>query len=102
MASRLYNRGFWQRMRRQQLAQFPLCQWCEARGEIVPASVVHHVEQHRGDINKFRLSDLVSLCKPCHDGDAQQREVAGFSRRIGTDGWPTDVANHPVYRTGAR
>jgi hypothetical protein len=82
-----------------QLRMHPLCQWCEARGVLTPASEVHHAEAHKGDVNKFILSPLVSLCAICHGADAQSIEVSGYSHRIGADGFPTDP-RHPFYGRG--
>jgi len=74
-----------------------LCEWCEKRGILTPAAIVHHAERHDGDINKFTLSPLVSLCKACHDGEAQGVEVRNYSDRIGPDGFFVDP-NHPHNR----
>jgi hypothetical protein len=32
------------------------------------ATIAHHIESHRGDVNLFRCGVLKSLCKKCHDG----------------------------------
>jgi hypothetical protein len=32
------------------------------------ATIAHHMESHRGDVNLFRCGVLQSLCKKCHDG----------------------------------
>ena len=85
----------WRRLRRLQLQQHPLCDWCTTRGDVRLAEVVHHEEPHKGDITKFFDSKLVSLCKRCHDSIAQQIEVYGYVRDVGSDGWPVD-ANHPA------
>ena len=46
-----------------------------------PATICDHVEPHRGDINKFWLGKLQSLCKPCHDGAKREIELNGLSPR---------------------
>jgi hypothetical protein len=38
-----------------------LCEWCEKRGILTPAAIVHHAERHDGDINKFTLSPFCEL-----------------------------------------
>jgi hypothetical protein len=97
MTGRLYDRRSWRRRSALQLQQHPLCEWCLKSGVVRAAQVVHHVERHRGDVNTFILSPLVSLCKEHHDADAQQIEQKGFSDRIGINGEPTDP-RHPWNR----
>ena len=46
----------------------PLCAFCQAEGKLVPATVVDHIIQHRGDQRLFwDQSNWESLCKECHD-----------------------------------
>jgi 5-methylcytosine-specific restriction protein A len=80
----------WQRIREAQLAEQPLCQRCKARGLVEPATIVHHFDKHEGDEVKFwNAGNLQSVCKPCHDIDAQREENGGKARQIiGADGWP--------------
>lgn len=52
---------------------------------------------HRGNERLFFEGDLQSLCADHHNSHTQQVERNGFIREIGIDGWPVDVANHPVY-----
>lgn len=81
----------WRRRRLQHLRAEPLCRWCLKRGLIVPATIVHHAEKHDYDRLKFWHTPLVSLCKRCHDSDAQSIEKGGKPKRvIGPDGWPID------------
>ena len=76
-------------------------QFCLERGIVEPATVVDHIEPHRGDLNKFALGRLQSLCKPCHDGAKRQIEQRGYRSDIGLDGWPLDP-KHPVYQRNRR
>jgi len=92
-----YDRVVWKRRAADQLRREPFCRNCAAQGEYVVASVVDHIVPHRGDWNKFRLSPVQSLCKPCHDGAKRYVELHGFDNRIGVDGLPTDKA-HPFYK----
>lgn len=92
---KLYKTARWQALRTLQLQRKPLCEWCEAKGLIVVATVAHHSEPHKGDLAKFYGVPLVSLCAPCHDTDAQSIERTGYSKAIGSDGWPTDP-RHPA------
>jgi 5-methylcytosine-specific restriction protein A len=93
-----YDSTRWQRLRKQQLLQHPLCVICARRGWVTPATVVDHVEPHRGDWLKFCTSALQSLCKACHDGDKKTIEARGYSTEIGVDGWPVDPM-HPAYQS---
>jgi 5-methylcytosine-specific restriction enzyme A len=83
--------------RRPQLAREPLCEWCKWKGLTVEAEVVHHALAHGGDPEKFWHGELVSLCKPCHDRDAQGIERRGYSNDVDATGWPVD-ARHPSNR----
>jgi hypothetical protein len=87
----LYDRAFWKRRRAAQLGEHPLCEWCQARGVTRPATTVHHATRHNGDVNVFMLGPLVSLCKRCHDSDAQRIEHGRQPRPwIGVDGLPVE------------
>jgi len=61
-----YDRA-WEKVRLQKLRRNPLCEDCEARGEIMPAIEVHHVAKvsERPDL-RLTMSNLRSLCKSCH------------------------------------
>ncbi len=88
---RLYNLARWKRLRARKLLADPLCVYCMAKGEYVPATIVDHVKQHFGNLLLFwDWANLQSLCKPCHDG-RKQKEDKGAVRLEGTqlDGYPT-------------
>src|SRR5262245_3293943 len=93
----LYKKATYQRRRRQQLQENPLCKFCLEAGRVEPATVVDHVHPHGGDINRFRLGELQSLCKLCHDKTKQLIEVRGYSTGFGPDGWPLDP-KHPAWK----
>jgi 5-methylcytosine-specific restriction protein A len=94
-----YMSSRWRARRAKQLAKQPLCESCLARGRYVKATVVHHLEPHRGDPIKFWKGELRSDCKPCHDKWEQQVEQGGYSRLVGEDGYPLDP-KHPFYLGG--
>lgn len=84
--------GRWQRERLAFLAKHPLCIYCAKRGLIELASVVDHIEPHRGDEKLFwNRSNWQALCAACHDTH-KRREEMGLTPRpsIGLDGWPTE------------
>jgi len=62
------QRGYdhnWAKVRRMQLAEYPLCADCKAEGITRLASEVHHVIARRdGGTNEF--DNLMSLCKSHH------------------------------------
>lgn len=87
----------WRARRAHQLKIEPLCRYCSAEGRTTAATVVDHVEPHRGDVNKFLLGAVQSLCEPCHNKRKQQIERRGFYDGVGVDGLPLDP-NHPAYR----
>jgi 5-methylcytosine-specific restriction endonuclease McrA len=97
--SSAYRHARWQHRRALQLQAEPLCRMCAARGFVVPAEVVDHVEPHHYDPRAFFEGELQSLCKPCHDGPKQRVERRGFHSAVGPDGFPIDV-NHPFNRAG--
>lgn len=92
-----YKTARWQSLRAYHLTVEPLCRMCLGHGRTTPATIVHHVEPHKGDPSKFWNGPFASLCAPCHDSKAQSIERRGYSNEIGLDGWPTDPA-HPANR----
>ncbi|WP_433738985.1 HNH endonuclease [Pseudomonas putida] len=57
----------WQQARAGWLAKHPLCRHCKARGLVVVATDVDHIEPHRGDMSLFwDRTNWQSLCHPCH------------------------------------
>jgi 5-methylcytosine-specific restriction protein A len=96
----LYSTARWQKIRRHQLQEHPLCKYCLETGRVVPAEVCDHVEPHRGDRMKFFTGPFQSLCKRCHDSAKKQIELHGYRKDIGLDGWPLDK-NHPCYARSA-
>lgn len=95
---RLYKTARWRGLRLAVLASSPLCVRCEKKGLTVQATVVNHRTPHKGDEALFwNRGNLEAVCKPCHDGPIQREEIKGYSREVGSDGWPTDP-RHPSRR----
>jgi 5-methylcytosine-specific restriction protein A len=94
ITQRWYHSAKWQRRKANQLRKHPLCVMCENAGGIAPATVVDHVVPHQGDINKFWLGSLQSLCLDHHNKTKQQIEQRGYASDIGADGFPSDP-DHP-------
>ena len=63
-------------LRPNQLMHEPWCRECARRGVRTKATVVDHVQPHRGNWVRFTdRANLQSLCKPCHDRKTA-REIA--------------------------
>ncbi len=82
----------WQSLRIRQLTITPLCERCESRGHIRPATVCHHKQAHKGNQALFfDPLNLASSCADCHDVDEQRIEHGGKARQqVGADGWPIE------------
>lgn len=77
------SRGYtweWRKARKRFLAAHPLCEQCRSEGRIVPATVVDHIEPHRGDRRlMWDRNNWRSLCKRCHDVKTATQD-GGFGR----------------------
>ena len=89
-----YKTARWQRLRRAQLREHPLCVFCLERGHVSAATIADHIQPHKGDWTAFCTGKLQSLCEPCHKATKRQIELHGYRTDIGLDGYPTDP-NHP-------
>lgn len=58
----------WNKVRDAQLDKQPLCQHCDRRGYVVPATEVDHIKPFQGKADPLRLdpNNLQSLCHSCH------------------------------------
>lgn len=69
------KRGYgyrWQKARELFLSKRPLCCACEAEGRVVVATVVDHIEPHRGNDRLFwDEANWQPLCKAHHDAKTQ-------------------------------
>lgn len=78
------DRGYdseWRKLRASHLAGSPLCVHCERQGRTTPATVVDHIEPHKGDRAKFTdRANLQSLCARCHNRKTA-REDGGYGNR---------------------
>lgn len=95
----MYATKMWRQLRKVHLQRNPLCGKCLEQGRTTAATVVHHMQAHRGDWSLFRdPANLQSVCELCHNGELQFIEKRGYSNRIGADGWPVD-GDHPTNKT---
>ena len=65
------NSAAWRKLRKQVLAEEPLCRHCAAQGLTVPATEVDHIDNTRGP-NYDTDTNLQAVCKTCHKVKTQQ------------------------------
>lgn len=80
------------------------CQWGQCRKLLIgkaPAHdspVAHHIKAHRGDPLLFwDASNIMAVCKQCHDGSIQKYEKTGHLKGYTQQGKPIDP-DHPWNR----
>jgi 5-methylcytosine-specific restriction protein A len=65
------ERGYdyrWEQARIQYLQDNPLCAECGRNGKVTAATVVDHIEDHKGNHELFwDRKNWQALCKQCHD-----------------------------------
>lgn len=85
----------WQKYRAQYLKAHPLCVMHQRMGQVVPATVVDHIQPHRGDEGLFwDEANHQALCKRCHDSHKQRAEKSGAQIGCDASGIPLDTAHH--------
>lgn len=84
----LINTSAWLHLRRDKLSRNPLCEDCQAKGNIRPATEVHHVVPVENGLTReekrrlmFDPHNLRSLCHPCH---VKAHEAMGRSGKAAT------------------
>ncbi|TQE93738.1 MAG: HNH endonuclease [Spiribacter salinus] len=95
MAKWPYNSQRWQRLRRQQLGDEPLCRYCMEIGRVTPATVVDHIKRVVDEPDlAFDASNLQSLCTECHNSVKRSEEERGYRKGFDVNGMPLDPL-HP-------
>ena len=92
-----YSNHQWRKLRKQVLAEQPLCVMCQKVGVITAADTVDHIVPHKGDVNLFWSRDnLQALCSSHHSSQKQSEERGGSGHDTACDmnGDPVDV-DHP-------
>lgn len=87
-----HSRGYgasWDRIRLQALKRdHYLCQPCLRAGRFTEAKAVDHIKpKAKGGTDD--LTNLQSICNPCHSDKTAQDEGWRRMPSIGVDGWPT-------------
>lgn len=91
----LYSTKRWKAIRSQRLNEDPLCKYCMDRGKATPATIIDHINPHRGDEALFfNYLNTQSLCKACHDSVKQSFEKTGTMKGCNKDGMPIDIGHH--------
>lgn len=85
-----YSSARWQRRRKAQLDDEPLCRMCLEQGHVTPATVCDHITPHKDQEEAFWSGPFQSLCAAHHDSTKAREENRGH--RIGCDvhGWPLE------------
>ena len=92
---RMYDTVRWRKARLSHLNEYPLCVLCERQGITTAATVVDHIQEHKGDYDLFWNQDnWQSLCASCHSGIKRMQEHHGYSQAADANGIPLDN-NHP-------
>ncbi|GAP11756.1 HNH endonuclease [Bellilinea caldifistulae] len=97
---RLYDRR-WQKRREQWLTHHPWCEECLQQGFYIPATEVHHLVPHRGNIEIFLNSPLESLCKSCHSRKTLE-EIKGRGAEKVLNGRVSSAGGHPREKKSQR
>ncbi len=80
-SERGYNHR-WSKARDTFLARNPVCIGCIAIGRVEAATVVDHVEPHRGDVDKFWDTAMWQACCRWHHDSVKQRLEAMYARGV--------------------
>ena len=89
---KLYSRKAWKELRMSVLLDQPLCEYCLLVGRTTSATLVDHIEPHKGDLKLFfDRTNLASCCDQCHSGFKQRFEETGDGK-LGFDleGYPIE------------
>ena len=93
-----HSRGYdsrWQRARVAFLFAHPLCVMCASVGRVTAATVVDHVNPHRGDARLFwDEANWQPLCKVCHDSAKRKQDTSGKLVGCDAQGNPLDPGSH--------
>lgn len=65
----------WKKSRKLFLQLHPLCVYCNREGMTTPATVVDHIQPHKGNLTLFwDTNNWQALCKRHHDSDKQRED----------------------------
>jgi 5-methylcytosine-specific restriction protein A len=72
----------WRRVRAERLRIEPNCRACAAKGRIVPAGEVDHVQPVSEGGPLLDLANTMSLCQPCHADKSMQDRARRTGRPV--------------------
>jgi 5-methylcytosine-specific restriction endonuclease McrA len=82
---KFYSTAAWQKSRARKLKDKPLCERCYAKGNLVPANIVHHRKPLEDGGEQLHQDNLMSICtEKCHRDEHAEIEV---QRRKGELPW---------------
>lgn len=74
---------------------------CAQRGDTTAATVVDHIQPHKGNSRLFWQQDnWQPLCAPCHDGPKRAAEQSGVLRGCDERGFPLDPIKRAEWIAG--
>lgn len=76
-----YNTARWRKLREMQLAEHPLCEECERKGNVMPANECDHITPHNWNEDAFWDGPFQSLCKPCHSQKTKREQLMGKGQK---------------------
>jgi len=78
-----YSTRRWRKLREFKLQNNPLCEMCEKKERVTPATEVHHIVKFSSGDNEeeknrlaYDYNNLMSICDCCH------REIHGIERAV--------------------
>ena len=83
-----YSTARWKALRHDRLTEQPLCERCLLQEIVTPATVVHHLVPHRGDLVKFWSGPFENLCAPHHNSQGQMEDHGKVVMQFDAAGWP--------------
>jgi 5-methylcytosine-specific restriction endonuclease McrA len=77
-----YQRGYnsqWRQARLDYLSSNPLCVHCQSQGIVKAASVVDHIQPHKGDQDLFwDEANWQALCLSCHNSKTAKKDMGAW------------------------
>ena len=81
-SQRFYQSERWRRVRKLKLSSSPLCEVCQLKGVVTPATMVHHsIPVREGMEDALIMVYLVSCCIACHNSLESELEARKDNER---------------------
>lgn len=83
LVKRWMRTAAWRELELDVLEQQPFCVYCDAAGVVQPATLIDHVQPHRGDDDLFwSRHNLQPLCDSCHGRKSQHERLSDEPYRL--------------------